>query len=220
MKRRWRPTVAGCRLRPDYLDAINNAGIVLQELGRATRGDRSLSAAAAGAFRRMRTPTTIWERRCLADGRPAEARGAFEQALGMPTGISRSRLQSRKRLARARQSRRGDRGLPRRACCLRPDDADAFSQLVYHRALACAWDNREADQAKLLEMVRREFAFRRFICSRRRPRQPINCAAPSNGSRRSSRRGTRSSSTDAQTKAPAFVSAISPAIFISTPRRG
>ena len=37
---------------------------------------------------------------------------------------------------------------------LRPDYADAFSQLVYHRAQACEWDNYQADQEKLVDMVR------------------------------------------------------------------
>jgi len=38
---------------------------------------------------------------------------------------------------------------------LRPDDAGAFSQLIYHRAQACAWDGYEADQEKLVDMARR-----------------------------------------------------------------
>ena len=42
----------------------------------------------------------------------------------------------------------------RNALRLRPDYADAFSQLMYHRAQACEWDNYETDQEKLVDMVR------------------------------------------------------------------
>src|SRR5258708_5721704 len=43
----------------------------------------------------------------------------------------------------------------RNALRLRPDYADAFSQLVYHRAQACDWANSEAEQEALVEMARR-----------------------------------------------------------------
>jgi predicted O-linked N-acetylglucosamine transferase (SPINDLY family) len=41
-----------------------------------------------------------------------------------------------------------------RATELRPDYADALSQLVHQRQHACIWTNFEADQARLLEIVR------------------------------------------------------------------
>src|SRR5215471_10966707 len=37
---------------------------------------------------------------------------------------------------------------------LRPDDADAFSQLVYQRWRACDWSGYAADQQKLRDLVR------------------------------------------------------------------
>jgi predicted O-linked N-acetylglucosamine transferase (SPINDLY family) len=43
----------------------------------------------------------------------------------------------------------------RDALRLRPDDAGAFSQLIYHRAQACAWEGYEADREKLVDMARR-----------------------------------------------------------------
>ena len=139
-------------LRPDYLDAINNAGIVLQELGR--QGD------AIDLYRRQVRPIPAHAdlynnmgTALLADGRPAEARGAFELALACRPGFPEAAYNlgnALRELGHLEEAISAWRG----ALLLRPDYADAFSQLVYHRALACAWDNREAEHAKLLEMVR------------------------------------------------------------------
>jgi predicted O-linked N-acetylglucosamine transferase (SPINDLY family) len=139
-------------LRPDYVDAINNAGIVLQELGRQRD--------AIDLYRRLVRPIPAHAdlynnmgTALLADGRPAEARGAFEQALACRQDFPEASynlgnaLRELGQLGEAITAWRG-------ALRLRPDHADAFSQLAYHRALVCAWDNREAEQEKLLDMVR------------------------------------------------------------------
>lgn len=139
-------------LRGDYADAINNAGIVLQELGR--------TGEAIDLYRQLiaRTPAhaDAWNNlgtALLADDRPDEARAAFEQALaGRPDfpeavynlGNAWRELGHLNEAIAAYQN----------ALRLRPDDTEAFSQLVYHRAQACAWSDHEADQKKLLDLVR------------------------------------------------------------------
>jgi protein O-GlcNAc transferase len=139
-------------LRNDYADAINNAGIVLQELGRT--GDaiehyrRLLALAPTRADVCNNMGTAL-----LAEGRYGEARAAFEQALihkpGFPEAFYNLGNAWRElgNLAEAITAYRN-------ALRLRPDYAEAFSQLVYHRAQACAWDDREADQTRLLDMIR------------------------------------------------------------------
>ena len=139
-------------LRPDYADAINNAGIVLQELGRASeavdlyRRLLELMPDRADAYNNMGAAY-------LAQERPEQARAAFEQALiHMPDfpeafynlGNARRELGHLSEAITAY----------RNALRLRPDYTEAFSQLVYHRAQACTWDGRQADQEKLLDMVR------------------------------------------------------------------
>jgi predicted O-linked N-acetylglucosamine transferase (SPINDLY family) len=140
-------------LRKDYADAINNAGIVLQELGRADeavdlyRRLLELMPSHADAYNNMGTAL-------LAARRPGEAQAAFERALAhrpdFPEAFYNLGNAWRERgdLAEATSAYRN-------ALRLRPDYADAFSQLMYHRAQACAWDNYELDQEKLLDMVRR-----------------------------------------------------------------
>jgi protein O-GlcNAc transferase len=139
-------------LQPAYLEAINNAGIVLQQLGRPRDAidlyRRQVRPIPAHADLYNNLGTAL-----LADGQPAEARGAFEQALSCRQGFPEAAYNLGNAL---RELGHLDEAIAawRGALLLRPDYADAFSQLVYHRALACAWDNREAEQAKLLEMVR------------------------------------------------------------------
>ena len=139
-------------LQPDYVDAINNAGIVLQELGRQRDAidlyRRHVRPEPAHAQLHNNLGTAL-----LADGRPAEARAAFEQALS----CRRDFLEAAHNLGNALRELgdlQGAIAAWRGALLLRSDHADAFSQLVHHRALACAWEDREAEQAKLLEMVR------------------------------------------------------------------
>jgi protein O-GlcNAc transferase len=139
-------------LRPGYVDALNNTGIVLQELGRQRE--------AIALYRREVRPLAVHAdlynnlgTALLTDGRPSDARQAFEQALA----CRRDFPQALSNLGNALR----ELGLIEMALSawqsalqLRPDDADAFSQLTYHRALVCDWDHREADQHKLLAMVR------------------------------------------------------------------
>jgi len=141
------------RLRSDYTEAINNAGIVLQELGRA--GDavelyrRLLERMPADADACNNMGTAL-----LAEARPNEARAAFEQALANRPDFPEAVYN----LGNARRELgdlSGAIAAYQNALRLRPDYDDAFSQLVHHRALACAWGDVEADQARLLEMVRR-----------------------------------------------------------------
>jgi protein O-GlcNAc transferase len=141
------------RLRNDYTEAINNAGIVLQELGRA--GD------AVALYRRLLERMPANADACnnmgtalLAEGRPDEARTAFEQALANRPDFPEAFYN----LGNARRELgdlSGAIAAYQHALQLRPDYADAFSQLVHHRALACAWDDVEANQTRLIEMVRR-----------------------------------------------------------------
>ena len=140
-------------LRKDYTDAINNAGIVLQELGRAGEAvdlyRRLLERmpAHADAYNNMGTAL-------LAEGRADEARAAFERALAERPDFPEAFYN----LGNARRelgNLSGAIAAYSNALRLRPDYPDAFSQLLYHRAQACEWDDYEADQEKLVDMVRR-----------------------------------------------------------------
>src|SRR6266849_6214646 len=139
-------------LRKDYADAINNAGIILQELGRAGEAVElyrrllELMPAHADAYNNIGTAL-------MAEGRASEAQVAFEQALTHRSDFPEAFYN----LGNARREL-GDLAEAitayRNALRLRPDYTDAFSQLVYHRTQACEWDNYQADQEKLVEMVR------------------------------------------------------------------
>ena len=140
-------------LRENYADAINNAGIVLQELGRASeaidlyRPLLERMPAHADACNNLGTAL-------LAEGRADEARAAFEQALAHQPDFPEAFCN----LGNARRELgdlTGAIAAYRDALHLRPDDAGAFSQLIYHRAQACAWEGYEADQEKLVDMARR-----------------------------------------------------------------
>ena len=140
-------------LRKDYTDAINNAGIVLQELGRAGE--------AIELYRRLLEQTPAHADACnnigtalLAEGRADEARVAFERALTHRPDFPEA-FYNLGNVCRERGDLTGAIAAYRNALRLRPEYADAFSQLVYHRAQACDWDNHEADQEALVEMVRR-----------------------------------------------------------------
>ena len=140
-------------LRENYADAVNNAGIVLQELGRASE--------AINLYRRLLERMPAHADACnnlgtglLAEGRADEARAAFEQALAHQPDFPEAFCN----LGNARRELgdlTGAIAAYRDALRLRPDDAGAFSQLIYHRAQACAWDGYEADQEKLVDMARR-----------------------------------------------------------------
>jgi protein O-GlcNAc transferase len=141
------------RHRKDYTDAINNAGIVLQELGR--------TAEAIDLYRQLldRMPvhadaSNNLGTALLAEGRAGEARAAFEQALIHKPDFPEACYNlgnAWRELGHLTEAV----AAYRHALHLRPEYADAFSQLFYHRAQACEWENFEADQAKLLDLVRR-----------------------------------------------------------------
>ena len=139
-------------LRPDAIDAANNAGIILQELGRQID--------AINLYRKLCQPVPAHAdlynnlgTALLADGRLEEARQAFEQALACRPAFPEAAYnlgnawREMGSLAEAMAAWQS-------ALRLRADYPDAFSQLVHHRALACEWDNRGADQEKLLAMMR------------------------------------------------------------------
>jgi protein O-GlcNAc transferase len=139
-------------LRRDYADAINNAGIVLQELGRAAeavdlyRQLLVLAPAHAGAYNNLGTAL-------LAQGYADQALAAFEQALTYRPDFPEAFYNlgnAWRELGNLTEAITAYRNALR----LRPDYADAFSQLVYHRARACAWDDRETDQTQLIDMAR------------------------------------------------------------------
>jgi predicted O-linked N-acetylglucosamine transferase (SPINDLY family) len=140
------------RLRPDYSDAINNAGIVLQQLGRAGEAIdlyRRLSQqmpAHADAANNLATAL-------LVGGRAGEARAALGQALAQRPDFPEA-FYNLGNACRELGDLSGAISAYRNALQLRPDYADAFSQLRHHRAQACEWSDFEADQAKLVEMVR------------------------------------------------------------------
>jgi protein O-GlcNAc transferase len=139
-------------LRKDYTDAINNAGIVLQELGRTSE--------AIDLYRRLLQQIPAHADACnnmgtalLAEGRFDEARAAFEQALTSRPDFPEA-CYNLANAWRELGDLAGAITAYRNALHLRPDYADAFSQLVYHRAQACDWQGCEADQKKLVAMVR------------------------------------------------------------------
>jgi protein O-GlcNAc transferase len=145
----------GCAmaLRRNYADAINNAGIVLQELGRTSE--------AVDLYRQLLEQMPAHADACnnmgaalLAEGRADEAQAEFEQALAHKPDFHQAFCN----LGNARRELgdlSGAIAAYREALRLRPDDAGAFSQLIYHRAQACAWDGYEADQERLVDMARR-----------------------------------------------------------------
>ena len=140
-------------LRKDYPDATNNAGIVLQELGRAGEAidlyRRHLERMPAHADACNNMGTAL-----LAEGRSDEALAAFEQALQLKLDFPEA-FYNLGNVWRERGHLKQAIAAYRNALRLRPDYADAFSQLVYHRAQACEWDDYDADQEKLVGMVRR-----------------------------------------------------------------
>src|SRR5260370_4412276 len=90
----------------------------------------------------------------LAEGRPDEARAAFERAFVQKPDFPEA-FYNLGNAWRELGNLAGAIAAYRDALNFRPDYADAFSQFVYHRAQACEWDDFEADQEKLVKMVRR-----------------------------------------------------------------
>jgi protein O-GlcNAc transferase len=139
-------------LRPDYADAVNNAGVVLDGLGRP--------AEAVAVYRQLlqSTPNHVdalnnMGAALLAGGQTVEALQVLLQALSLKPdfpeafynlGNARRELGDLEQAIAAYQN----------ALQARSDDTDAFSQLVFHRQRACDWEDYEASQNKMLEMVR------------------------------------------------------------------
>jgi protein O-GlcNAc transferase len=140
-------------LRADYADAINNAGIVLQELG---RGGDAIDLYGR-LLERMPAHADVWNNlgtAWLAEGFSDKAHDAFERALTHKPDFPEASY-NLGNASRELGDLTGAIAAYRDALRLRPDYADAFSQLTYHRAQACDWDGYDADQEKLLGMVRR-----------------------------------------------------------------
>ena len=163
-------------LRQGYPDAINNAGIVLQELGRAGE--------AIDLYRGLLEQTPDHADACnnigtafLSEGRPEEARAAFEQALTVKPDFPEA-FYNLGNACRGLGDLKGAIAAYRNALRLRPDYPDAFSQLAYHRAQACDWGDHEADQAELVDMVRRGVRVPPFyLCSTTAsPSDQLRCA--------------------------------------------
>ncbi len=138
-------------LRPDYVDAVNNAGIVLQELGRT--GD------AIALYRRVARPMPVHAdlynnlgTALLAAGEPKEARAALEQALACRNDFPEAAYNLGNAL-RELGDLAGAIAAWRHALALRPDYPDALIQLAHHRALACEWDTHAQDQKTLRDLV-------------------------------------------------------------------
>jgi protein O-GlcNAc transferase len=140
------------QLRKDYADAINNAGIVLQELGRTGEAIEHYLRLLELMPTRVDVCNNLGTA-LLTARRLGEARQAFERALAHQPDFPEAfynlgnAWRELGNLAEAIAAYQN-------ALRLRPDYTDAFSQLVYHRALACAWDDLPADQNKLIDMVR------------------------------------------------------------------
>src|SRR5437660_4336739 len=144
--------VQALRLRPDYAEAATNAGIMLQELGR--------SGEAAAAFEhaaklRPAAPDPHNNRgiALLARGQAAEAVTAFQRALALKPDYADA-FYNLGNAWRELGKPEGAIAAYGQALRLRPDDADAFSQLVYQLWRACDWTDYQADQQKLLGLVR------------------------------------------------------------------
>jgi protein O-GlcNAc transferase len=139
-------------LKPDYADALNNAGIVLQEVGRAGE--------AIALYRRLlsRTPDHADVHNnigtaLLSDGQAEEAKRAFTQALALRADFPEA-------LCNLGNAWRELGGLSQAIAAYeealrhRPDHVEAFCQLAHHRRQACQWDSFDADEARIINLVR------------------------------------------------------------------
>jgi predicted O-linked N-acetylglucosamine transferase (SPINDLY family) len=140
------------RLRPDYVEAATNAGVTLGELGR-------LEEAAAAFEHAVKLRPSAAEPHnnlgiaLLARGQPADAVTAFQRALALRPDYADA-FYNLGNAWRELGKPEGAIAAYGQALRLRPDDGDALSQLVYQRWRACDWSDYDADQQKLLQLVR------------------------------------------------------------------
>jgi predicted O-linked N-acetylglucosamine transferase (SPINDLY family) len=144
--------VQALRLRPDYVEAATNAGVTLHELGRLGEAAAALEHAAklrpAAAEPHNNLGIAL-----LARGQAAEAVTAFQRALALKPDYAEA-FYNLGNAWRELGKPEGAIAAYGQALRLRPDDADAFSQLAYQRWRACDWSDYQADQQKLLDLVR------------------------------------------------------------------
>ena len=134
------------------------------------------------------TPANNLATALLVEGRAEEARAALEQALAHEPDFPEA-FYNLGNACRELGDLSGAISAYRNALQLRPDYADAFSQLGHHRAQACEWSDFEADQAKLVEMVRQGIRVPPFyLLLNAGVRVGSTDLRASNGSDRSSRR--------------------------------
>jgi predicted O-linked N-acetylglucosamine transferase (SPINDLY family) len=139
-------------LRKDYVEAINNAGIALQELGRtddALAGYRLILDVRPGDAEAHNNLGAA----LLGLGQAQAALGELQQALALKPDYPEA-YYNLGNAWREFGKIEGALAAYQTALRLRPDFADAFSQLAYHRRHACDWLDFEADQRRLLGMVR------------------------------------------------------------------
>jgi protein O-GlcNAc transferase len=163
-------------LRANYADAINNTGIVLQELGRPDQAIavyRELLGSAPGQIDILNNMGAA----LLAAGRPNEALEAFQQALALKPEFPEA-LYNLGNVWRELGNLEQAIAAYRNALGLRPDYADAFAQLVYHRWRACDWENYDASQDKMVDMVRQGIRVPPFylLSTSASPADQLTCA--------------------------------------------
>ena len=148
----WEELRNAITLRKDYVEAINNAGVVLQDLGRtddALAGYRLiLSVRPSDAEAHNNLGAAL-----LAQGHPDAAMSELQQAVALKPDYPEA-YYNLGNAWRELGKIGGALAAYQTALRLRPEFADAFSQFVYHRRHGCDWTDYEADQKRLLDMVR------------------------------------------------------------------
>jgi protein O-GlcNAc transferase len=137
---------------PDYVEAINNIGIVRQRQGHLDEAITAFRQAVAlkPGFPEPHNNLGI---ALLAQERSEEALTAFQQALTLNPDYAEA-FYNLGNAWRELGKPEGAIAAYQQALRLRPDDPDAFTQLAYQRRRACDWSEEEADQERLLALVR------------------------------------------------------------------
>jgi protein O-GlcNAc transferase len=164
------------KLRADYADAINRAGIVLGELGRSDEAlavyRRLLESSPDHVDALSNSAATL-----LAKGCPNEALTALQQVLALKPDFPEA-LYNLGNVWRELGNSEEAISAYQEALRFRPDYADAFCQLAYHRWRACDWEDYQASQDKLLDMVRKGGRVPPFylLSTRASPADQLICA--------------------------------------------